>query len=60
MITGHKTTDEWLAKQPIWHDKDVVKFVAIALIVGGAIGFAFGYSAGAPDLSGVAHTGLIG
>ena len=53
MITGHKTTDEWLAKQPIWHDRDVIKFVAVAAIVGGLLGFVFGWSYGQPDLSGM-------
>lgn len=32
-------TKEYLKSQPIWHDRDVVKFVSIALVVG----FFFGY-----------------
>jgi hypothetical protein len=32
-------TKEYLKKQPVWHDRDVVKFVSIALVVG----FFFGY-----------------
>ena len=59
-FTGHKTTDEWLSKQPIWHDSDVVKFVAIAVVIGFSLGFLFGYSAGLPDLSGITHTGIKG
>ena len=34
-----KHTQEWLKKQAIWHDRDVAKFVSIALVVG----FFFGY-----------------
>jgi hypothetical protein len=30
---------EYLKKQPVWHDRDVAKFVSIALVVG----FFFGY-----------------
>ena len=30
---------EYLKNQPVWHDKDVAKFVSIALVVG----FFFGY-----------------
>jgi hypothetical protein len=32
---------EYLKKQPVWHDRDVIKFVSIALVVG----FFFGYIA---------------
>jgi len=54
MITGHKATDEWLAKQPVWHDRDVIKFVAVAVAIGFSVGFLFGWSYGQPDLSGMA------
>ena len=58
--TGHRATDEWLDKQPIWHDRDVVKFVAVTLVIGFGIGFLFGWSAGQPDLSGIINTGIKG
>lgn len=32
-------TKIWLKAQPVWHDRDVIKFVSIALVVG----FFFGY-----------------
>jgi len=60
MITGHKTTDEWLAKQAIWHDSDMWKALAVGVVVGIVIGFLWGYGVGAPDLSGVVNTGIKG
>ena len=54
VITGHKTTDEWLAKQAIWHDSDLVKVALVVAILAGGIGFLFGWAAGQPDLSGMA------
>jgi hypothetical protein len=59
-FTGHDVTDAWLAKQAIWHDSDLIKFVIIASIISGGLGFLFGWSYGQPDLSGVVHTGIIG
>jgi uncharacterized protein (DUF2062 family) len=59
-ITGHKTTDEWLAKQAIWHDRDMFKAVALGVAIGLFVGFLWGYGVGAPDLSGVVNTGLRG
>ena len=32
-------TKEYLKNQPLWHDRDIAKFVSIALVVG----FVFGY-----------------
>jgi hypothetical protein len=32
-------TKTYLNSQPVWHDRDVIKFVSIALVVG----FFFGY-----------------
>ena len=34
-------TKEYLKNQPIWHDRDVAKFVSIALAVGFLIGLLF-------------------
>jgi hypothetical protein len=34
-----KHTKEYLKTQPVWHDRDIAKFVSIAL----AVGFLFGY-----------------
>jgi len=36
---------EYLKNQPIWHDKDLYRFAAVAGIVGFVIGFIFGYEA---------------
>jgi len=60
VITGHKTTDEWLSKQPIWHDSDMIKIALLVAVLAGGIGFVFGWSAGQPDLSGIVSTGLRG
>ena len=51
--TGHKTTDAWLAKQAIWHDRDMIKAVLFGVALGVAIGFFWGFAAGSPDLSGM-------
>jgi len=34
-----KHTQEWLKKQAIWHDRDVVIFVSWALVIGFVIGW---------------------
>ena len=36
--TGHAPTDAWLAKQPIWYDRDIIK----ATLMGIAFGVMFG------------------
>ena len=58
--TGHKTTDAWLAKQAIWHDRDMLKAVLFGVALGVAIGYFWGYGVGSPDLSGITYTGLKG
>ena len=58
--TGHKTTDAWLAKQAIWHDKDMLKAVLVGVALGVVLGFFWGYGVGTPDLSGLTHTGIKG
>jgi hypothetical protein len=60
MQSRNKAFDEWIKNQPIWRDSDLIKFVIVASIVSGAIGFLFGYMAGLPDLSGITYTGLRG
>jgi hypothetical protein len=60
MQSRSRAFDEWIKHQPIWHNSDLIKFVIVASIVSGAIGYLFGYMAGLPDLSGIAHTGLRG
>ena len=37
--------------EQLWTDKDLLKFVAIAVLIGVAVGFVWGWSAGSPDLS---------
>jgi len=59
-VTGHKPTDEFLQKQGIWYDSDLIKAGVLALVVGIAIGFMLGFSVFAPDLSGFAPTGIKG
>lgn len=34
-----KNTQEWLKKQPIWHDKDMFKAVCFGITIGLIIGF---------------------
>jgi len=60
MQSRNKAFEEWAKNQPIWHDRDLIKFVIIASIVSGVIGFVFGWSYGQPDLSGITHTGITG
>jgi hypothetical protein len=60
MQSRNKAFDEWIKNQPIWRDSDLIKFVIVASIVSGAIGFLFGYMAGLPDLSEITYTGLRG
>lgn len=38
-------TKEYLKKQPIWHDRDLYKFAAIAAGIGFIVGFIVGYEA---------------
>jgi len=59
-ITGHSITDAWLAKQPIWHDRDMWKAFAVGIAIGLLVGFVWGHGVGAPDLSGIVNTGLKG
>ena len=59
-VTGHKPTDEFLQKQGIWYDSDLIKAGVLALVVGIAIGFMLGFSVFAPDLSGFTPTGIKG
>jgi len=53
-------TKEWLKNQPIWHDSDMWKALAVGIAIGCLFGFLWGYGVGAPDLSGPIHTGLRG
>lgn len=41
----------YLDRQPIWHDKDLYKAVAIGIVIGICIGFVWGYEVGVPDFS---------
>lgn len=36
-------TKKYLEKQPVWHDRDLFKVAGIAIIIGFAVGFLFGY-----------------
>jgi len=56
----NKAFEVWIAKQPIWHDSDLIKVAVIVAVVAGLIGFGTGYLAGLPDLSGMTHTGIRG
>jgi hypothetical protein len=38
-------TQEYLKKQPIWHDRDLYKALAIGAVVGFVIGFIVGFEA---------------
>jgi hypothetical protein len=38
-----ENTRIYLESQPIWYDRDVAKFVSIALVVGFIVGFFTGY-----------------
>ena len=60
VITGHKTTDEWLAKQAIWHDSDMLRALALGVAIGLFVGFLWGFDVGSPDLSGIINTGIKG
>jgi hypothetical protein len=52
-ITGHAPTDAWLAKQPIWHDSDMIKMALVVSLLAGSIGILIGYFWALPDLSGL-------
>jgi len=56
----NRTTEIWLDKQPIWHDRDMVKAALVGIVIGLVIGFAWGYGVGLPDLSGMTYTGIRG
>ena len=53
MQSQSKAFNEWISKQPIWHDRDMVKMAILVAILAGGIGFLFGFAAGQPDLSGM-------
>lgn len=42
----NKTTQEWLDKQPIWYDRDLVKAAVVGAVVGFVIGLFVGYDLG--------------
>ena len=58
--TGHVPTDTWLAKQPIWHDRDIIRFVLFGIAIGIIVGFIWGYGVGLPDYSTMPTTFLKG
>jgi hypothetical protein len=33
-----KHTQEWLKKQPLWHDKDMIKILILGMLIGFLIG----------------------
>jgi hypothetical protein len=35
-----KHTQEWLKKQPLWHDADLFRFFVVGMLVGFLIGWA--------------------
>jgi hypothetical protein len=39
-------TKEYLKKQPIWHDKDLYKALAVGVCIGFVIGAIFGFELG--------------
>mgnify|MGYP003386702082 FL=1 len=59
-VTGHKPTDDFLQRQGIWYDSDMIKSVLIGLAIGVALGFIWGFGVGAPDFSGLVSTGITG
>lgn len=59
-VTGHKPTDDFLQRQGIWYDSDLIKAGLLALAIGVAVGFIWGFGVGAPDLSGFVSTGIKG
>lgn len=44
-------TKEYLKNQPVWYDSDLLKVLAIGIIVGILVGFCWGYSVATPDNS---------
>lgn len=59
-MTKNKAFEIWIKNQPIWHDSDMWKAFAVGIVVGVFFGFLWGYNVGAPDLSGIVHTGIKG
>jgi hypothetical protein len=45
---NHKT---YLKNQPLWHDRDMYKAVAVGIVIGVIIGLIVGYDLGLPDPS---------
>lgn len=41
-----KHTKEYLNRQPLWHDRDLYKSLAIGAVIGFIIGFLVGFEAG--------------
>ena len=60
MIKRNKAFDEWIDKQPIWHDRDLVKAMIIGIFIGLSVGIAVGFSLGSPDYSNMPQTYVRG
>lgn len=58
--SGHKATDAWLAKQPLWYDSDMLKALLFGAVIGGLIGLVVGYGLGLPDFSNMPVTYVRG
>ena len=39
-------TKQYLLKQPIWHDRDLYRALAVGALIGFVVGFLFGFDAG--------------
>jgi hypothetical protein len=44
-------TKNYLKLQPLWHDRDLYKAMAVGVCIGLVVGIIFGFELGAPDLS---------
>lgn len=59
-MNTNKAFEEWISKQPIWHDRDMVKAVLLGIAFGGFVGLIIGYGLGLPDFSNMPVTYVRG
>ena len=60
MQSRNKAYEEWISKQAIWHDIDMLKSLTFGIAVGVFVGFLVGYSVGLPDFSNMPITYVRG
>jgi hypothetical protein len=60
MQSQNKAFKEWASKQPLWHDRDMVKAIVFGITIGLFVGIVVGYGWGSPDYSNMPITYVRG